>query len=410
MDETLSTAEFPDESGAAPVDSDSTADSLPASSAVELSDSDFLSDVPRRVPGPGILESVGWLIGVFILQALGSVIVLVFKIVEKASARGPGSSLPDAQNPEKLEQFLQSMMQDSLVELICVGQVVFLVGAILATALRLGRSRGRYLPLKGMPLPHAALVGLLMVPLIPFVNSLHWYVTQYWNLFVEYVPLLKTITENSSSMEVIGDLASRVSFPALFLLVAVVPAIAEELVFRGVIGRGLVARWGVGRGVLITTILFAVMHLNPAHVIALVPLSICIHLAYVSTRSFWAPMAIHFFNNGFAVLALYFVLNNPEMAEQAGTSEPSMPIYLASGFFVMTLSLLLWNMRVQYVRPNGEQWDPGYEGADIPPAELATAKVYSAPDQRLLVATGLSAVLFGAAVIYAFAESAAAAA
>lgn len=409
MDESLTAAEFPDDSESALVFPDSTAESAESSPVIDLTDDDFVPELPQRIPGPGLIEAVGWVFGVFVLQTVGALIVVVYKIIEAATAGGPGFSSPGSQDPNQVEQIIRQMMEDSLVELLCVGQIVFLIGAIGATFLRLGRNRSRFLPLKGIPLPHAVIVGLLMIPLIPFVNSLHSYAIQYWELFVEFIPTLETFNKSTSSMEVIGDLATKVSFPLLFVMVAVVPAIAEELVFRGVIGRGLVARWGMGRGVFLTTILFAVMHLNPAHVFALIPLSVCIHLAYVSTRSFLAPMAIHFINNGFAAAALYFVMSNPELLEQAEAAEPSMPIFLASGFFAMTLSLLLWKMRVQYVRPNGEQWDPGYEGADIPPAELQTVKVFALPDRRLLIATVISAVTFGVAVVWAFVESAAAA-
>ena len=52
------------------------------------------------------------------------------------------------------------------------------------------------------------------------------------------------------------------------VLFALGPGIAEELMFRGFLGRGLVARHGLGVGVLLTSLLFGLVHLDPPHVVA----------------------------------------------------------------------------------------------------------------------------------------------
>ena len=57
-------------------------------------------------------------------------------------------------------------------------------------------------------------------------------------------------------------------------------------------------------------------------------------------------------------------------------------------------------MRVQYFLPDGTRWDPGYEGADVPPAELAAEKRYEWPDMWLLVTTGVSGMLLIVAAAY----------
>jgi len=309
-----------------------------------------------------------------------------------------------------MQRFLQKVFQDSMLALLCVSQALFLLVAVVASALRLGRNRRRFLPLKAVPIPHAVLIVLLMVPLMSFVNSLAWYATQYWELLLLSFPALKRVAPDTSSMDVIADLAADTPLPLLFVLIAFVPAVAEELVFRGVIGRGLVARWGLGMGVLITSVLFAAIHLHPVHAFALIPLAVCIHLAYLSTRSFWAPMAIHFINNAVAVVVIWYILENPELVAEAENAEPSLLVYLAAGACIVTLTAILWQMRVQYIRPDGTQWDPGYEGADIPPATLGATKVFALPDWRLLVACGVSGAAFVVALVLTSLEAAAEAA
>ena len=49
----------------------------------------------------------------------------------------------------------------------------------------------------------------------------------------------------------------------LILMIGVGPGIGEELWFRGFLGRGLVGRYGVIVGVLITSFFFGAMHVDP---------------------------------------------------------------------------------------------------------------------------------------------------
>ena len=358
------------------------------------------SDLP---PGPGIPESLGWIFGVLVLQTIGGLIVLVVAFFVEAATGDPQELSQKLQNPKELQRFLQRLMQDWIVALFCTTQVVFLLGTLAAATLRLGKKRSQFLPLKAVPIPHGIIIGLLIIPLMMFGESLFRFATEYWELFVTFFPDLKGLSE-ISSMDQIADLATQTSLPLLLLLVAFVPAVAEELVFRGVIGRGLVARWGLPVGVLMTSVMFAAVHVHPVHAFALMPLAICIHLSYLSTRSFWAPMAIHFVNNAVGVVIIYSMRDQLEEIEQAAQTEPSLLIFLAAGLCVVSLSALFWLMRVQFFLPYGTLWDPGYEGADVPPAELTAEKRYAWPDLRLLVTVAVSGMLLIAAALYVFAS------
>ncbi|MBT4868073.1 MAG: CPBP family intramembrane metalloprotease [Planctomycetaceae bacterium] len=400
MDNPEPAAEWPDDNGATD-STELTENGQTGDAAVLLTDDDFLPDPPRKPPGPGIPESlVVWIPGFVVLNAVGTLFGILLAVGSYAAAGGdPIEMLRELQDPAKQKQFLKVLMKDSAVTVICGIQSVTLLGVLLASLLRLGKNRRRYLPLKSIPIPHGIVIGLLIVSLIPFINSLFIYATEYWELFLTFFPTLKNISK-TTSMDQIADIVPQTSFPLLLTLVAFVPAVAEELVFRGVIGRGLVARWGLPVGVLMTSVLFAAVHVHPVHAFALIPLAICIHLSYLSTRSFWAPMAIHFTNNAVAAAVMYSMRDQLEEMKQAATPEPSLPIFLAAGCCVVSLATLLWQMRVQFVLPNGTLWDPGYAGADIPPAELAAEKVYDWPDLWVLVATGVSGLLLLAAIIY----------
>ena len=150
--------------------------------------------------------------------------------------------------------------------------------------------------------------------------------------------------------------------------------------------RGLVARWGLVRGILLTSLLFAVVHVHPAHAIALLPLAIFIHLAYLTTRSIFAPVLIHFLNNALAVT----VVKHPEWLEVESLSEevaaPPEVVVIAA-MSVITASLLMWHTRVQYRLSEGEVWSTGYDTVELPPPNVAAVRESGRTEYGLVVLT-----------------------
>ncbi len=192
-------------------------------------------------------------------------------------------------------------------------------------------------------------------------------------------------------------------------MIALAPAIGEETVFRGVIGRGLVARYGVLPGVIITSLLFASVHLHPAHVVALLPLAFVIHYVYLVTRSFWAPVLLHFANNALAAILLKVSsqLEGTPLAEDQGLS--------IWGFAVACVLVglavrALWQNRVEYRLPSGDIWSPGYSSVERPPAETQAVPVPLRGEPVLsgfaLASTFLFTCVFATSLVVALQDSA----
>ncbi|CAN5334689.1 ABC transporter permease [soil metagenome] len=91
----------------------------------------------------------------------------------------------------------------------------------------------------------------------------------------------------------------------LILVIALVPAVCEELAFRGVLLQGLGREMTMWRAVLLSAVIFGVFHLSFQTVIRFLPTFwMGLLLGYVvwHTRSIFASMLMHFANNAFAVL------------------------------------------------------------------------------------------------------------
>jgi membrane protease YdiL (CAAX protease family) len=121
-------------------------------------------------------------------------------------------------------------------------------------------------------------------------------------------PVLSEFGGQFDTITLIQQQSESTAYPLLLVIVGLGPAIGEEVVFRGLIGRGLIARWGVVGGVLLTSLLFAAAHVSPAHAVATLPIAVFLHVAYLATGSIGAPIFVHFLNNALSVTMLKYSL------------------------------------------------------------------------------------------------------
>jgi len=311
---------------------------------------------PRRPPGPGPFEALLWTIGVPVVH-LGAVLGMVLLLAVAGELMAVSLDIQDLIAPG----------QGLLVPVLLGGEMlVFVVVAVIAVVFRLGAQPGRKLALNGFCVPHALILIGLVLPLSVVSGELYRVTdTRFWQPLVEAFPLLSML-DNANAMESISSLAGQMPLVGLLLCLAVAPAIGEEVVCRGLIGRGLIARWGVPGGVACTTLLFAVIHLHPVHVVGVIPLGLCMHVLYVATRSFWAPVCYHFLNNAWAC----WMMSQPAAVEpQAAAGVSPTGLVLASGC-ILSLVGLLWQTRVRYILPDGGDWTPGYASLERPPVAL----------------------------------------
>ena len=74
--------------------------------------------------------------------------------------------------------------------------------------------------------------------------------------------------------------------------------VAEEMFFRGLLYGWLRSRLGVGRGLLLSALLFAVLHANLMAFLPILGLGLLLGWVYEQTGSLAVPAAVHLFHNG----------------------------------------------------------------------------------------------------------------
>jgi membrane protease YdiL (CAAX protease family) len=107
-------------------------------------------------------------------------------------------------------------------------------------------------------------------------------------------------------------LGSEMSWPRFFVTllgVGFLAPVAEELFFRGFLYTALRQRLGLAAAVTISSMVFAVGHIDALGVVAAsFIMGIALALVYEYTRSLWVAIAIHAFNNSLAIALVYLLL------------------------------------------------------------------------------------------------------
>lgn len=114
-------------------------------------------------------------------------------------------------------------------------------------------------------------------------------------------------------MKSFGDLVIN-----LFIM-ALLPAIGEELFFRGALQKALLRLsekpW---LAIIVSSIVFALLHGTFFKLMPIFTLGIILGVVYHVTRNLWYSILIHFLNNAFAVLSVYYAGRSETLKKLSG--------------------------------------------------------------------------------------------
>jgi len=126
-------------------------------------------------------------------------------------------------------------------------------------------------------------------------------------------------------------------------MIAFLPAIGEELLFRGVIQRIFTNmtnnhNWGIW----IAAVLFSGLHFQFYGFVPRLLLGAMFGYLLVWSGSMWLPILAHFLNNGIAVLALFMVKNemlDPKVEEMGSTSDSYYMAAVSLGLIIVFMAM-----------------------------------------------------------------------
>lgn len=130
--------------------------------------------------------------------------------------------------------------------------------------------------------------------------------------FMNAVSLFFTVNTIGESM---AELIINYPFPVAFFTIAVVPAVCEEALCRGMLYGGY-RKCGRWVAVLLTAFLFAILHMNPNQFFYAFVLGIVFALVNDITKSILPSVFLHMCINGRSVIQLYMTVKGKGEALQ----------------------------------------------------------------------------------------------
>lgn len=184
---------------------------------------------------------------------------------------------------------------------------------------------------------------ILLLVSMPFIN---WLVQINSDIHLpSYMARIESWMRNSEDKakeltDAFLGTASWGGFLVNMLMVAVLAAVGEELIFRGILVR-LFREWtgNVHLAVIIPALLFSALHLQFYGFFGRLVLGVILGYLFVWSGSLWVPVVIHFLNNAMAVVVSFLDQRGVITTDldSFGTSQNKLVI---TGSFLLTLFIM----------------------------------------------------------------------
>ncbi len=166
------------------------------------------------------------------------------------------------------------------------------------------------------PLVYLALALLFLFASYPLVNLAHYINMQ--------IPLADWMYTNENNVaEMLNKIIRSDSYIVLglnILLISLLPALGEEMVFRGILQKYMERIFKNGHiAIWISALLFSAIHMQFEGFLARMTLGAVLGYSYYLSRNFWVPVILHFLNNLLPLLALAIL--NKDLTQNIESSD-----------------------------------------------------------------------------------------
>ena len=188
----------------------------------------------------------------------------------------------------------------------------FLIPALVFCAIYIKVNIKEFLQLKSFRIPDVIIWGLAILFSYPLLGVL-----TKMAMNIKWPEWLKSgqmeslaLVEQTLEMESLSEL-----FMAL-ILIGLLAAIGEELLFRGVIQRVFQKAWkNPHMSIIVASIIFGAFHMQIERLIPLSILGALLGYSYYFTQTLWVPTILHFLNNATQVVGVYVISQHGDMPD-----------------------------------------------------------------------------------------------
>ncbi|GAB2629756.1 CPBP family intramembrane metalloprotease [Emticicia sediminis] len=194
-------------------------------------------------------------------------------------------------------------------------------------------------------IPALPVFGMVVLTQMAFMGFNGW--LQELNQAVSFPESLKGLEALLKGMEdklaettkFFTDFTSFWQFLLVFLVIAVIAGIGEELVFRGLIMRKLLLGTGNPHiAIWVSAFIFAVIHFQFYGILPRMMLGVLFGYFYLWTGNIRVPIFAHIFNNGLAVTIMY--LHNIGIVKTDLESMDDVPLSIVGFSLIATIGLM----------------------------------------------------------------------
>jgi membrane protease YdiL (CAAX protease family) len=140
-------------------------------------------------------------------------------------------------------------------------------------------------------------------------------------------------------VKAIADVKSIPQFILSIFMIAILPAVFEEVLFRGAL-QGLLQRWWKNGwwAIIVTSIFFSAIHASWYGFIPRIALGMILGTIFYLTQNIWYSILVHLVNNAVVVSYMFYLQRSGQPVSVA--SEPSFPIW--AGIVALAVLVLLF--------------------------------------------------------------------
>jgi len=193
----------------------------------------------------------------------------------------------------------------------------------------------------------AALALLLLPPLAAAAGFVFERFPNVIQLLRDRQPLMEALWSAHA-----GEAPRPEQFWPFLLAFALLPALCEEIAFRGFILTGLHKRFRPRTAVLLSSFLFALYHMNVFQLLPAFLLGIVLGLVTVRSKSLLPAMLLHFLHNAALLVAMQLL---PSVRGQWPFAVPSLWPVVIGVSALIAVGLLWWLYRKPYVDKEREE-------------------------------------------------------
>lgn len=186
-------------------------------------------------------------------------------------------------------------------------------------------------------LPLGLILLVTTLPLLSYVTNLNANIPLPDGLEIYLQNLNNSVQE---IYDYIANIPNAADFFLTCFVIAVIPAVAEELMFRGLVQPNLAKRLNIHVAIGLTSLIFASIHFQFYYILPRFFISILLGYTFYYTSNLLVPMVIHFVFNAAVLSTLHFLDVDISEGKYSTYENPVLDTFIIILLVSLTLLLL----------------------------------------------------------------------